>query len=365
MAVKVIAVGGHFGSGKTTLLLRLLPLLKKEKLKVGVLLNDVGNVDFELLASKSNFLVENVSKHCLCVKGHDLKEALKRLMESEVDVILTEAIGFSDPYKVWMTIADHISILKCNYEINPITVLVDGDFFLKLHRNSKSTIFPEIANQIMQWVAPEHCAEAFNHIVLQQLSEADIIVINKCDLLSSNVQAIIKELIRNINDEAKIHFISAKLGYGVEDLSSDLMGMHWSRRPPKTQPEIAKKRMEALLEMDWFSYEFELSLQWKRLARSLVKEIMNRLLNETFKRIKGEEKLIRLKIYGQFDGKPNELYASLTTDLKIDIYSYPEELMVKNGKFTISFAVKKMKEEVLVDALKSTLSEICSNLNVR
>ncbi|MEM3550407.1 MAG: GTP-binding protein [Candidatus Bathyarchaeia archaeon] len=363
MVVKVIAVSGHFGSGKTTLLLRLLALLMKEKLKVGVILNDVGHVDFELFTSKSNCLVKNISKHCLCVKGHDLKEALKKLLESQVDVILTEAIGFSDPYKVWTTISDHISALKCNFEINLVTVLVDGDFFLNLHRKSKSRISPAIANQ-MQWIAPEHFPEAINNIVLQQLSEADIIVVNKCDLLSSHTQAIIKELIRNINNEAKVHFISATLGSGVEDLYSDLMGIFWARRPPKTQPKIAKQRMEALLEMRWFNYEVYLSLQRKRLAQSVGKEIMNQLLVETFKRIKDGENIFRVKIHGQFEEKPNELYVSLTPDLKMDIYSYPDELKFKNGKFAISFVVKKMDEEVLVEALNSALSGICSNFNI-
>jgi len=362
MVVKVIALSGHFGSGKTTLLLRLLALLTKDKRKVGVLINDVGAVDFELVASRANCLVENVSRHCLCVKGRDLEEALKRLLESGVDVILTEAIGFSDPYRVWTTIANRVSALNYPFELNPITALVDGDFFIKLHRDLTSTTSLEIADQLTQWIAPEHLSATISNVILQQLSEADLVVVNKCDLLSSSSQAIVEELIREINTKAKVHIVSATLGSGIEDFLSDLMKMKWVPRPPQTKREVAERRMEALSGMQWFTYEVELELQRETRVQSLLKDVLGRSLNETSRKTRGKGQIIRVKAC--FDSPPSRVYASLTPDLKMDLYSYPRELKVKNGNFTISFVVKSMKEEDVVDALKAALSEISNKFTI-
>lgn len=362
MVVKIIVLSGHFGSGKTTLLLKLLELLAKNKQRVGVLINDVGSVDFELVASKANCSVENVSKQCLCIKGLELEKALKRLLESEVDVILTEAIGLSDPYRVWTTIAGHVSTLNYAFELNPITVLIDGDFFLKLHRSATPTSLTLATEQLAQWIAPEHFLKAINNVILQQLSEAELVVVNKCDLIPNSSQALIEELIREINNEAKVHLVSATLGSGIENFFSNLMEMKWHPRPPQTRPEIAKRRIEALSNMQWFTYEVKLELQRETIAPNLIKDILIRSLNETSKKIKSEGQIIRVKAY--FDYPPNRFYASITPDLKMDLHPHQRELKVKNGNFTISLVVKNIKEEDVFNALNAALSEITSKFSV-
>lgn len=352
----VIIVGGHFGSGKTTLLLRGLERLKRDGLKTGVLINDLGPVDFKLVASKADCLVESVSRHCLCVKGHDLKEALKRLIESEVDIILAEAIGFSDPYRVWTTISNNLSALNYSFKLNPITVLVDGEFLIKLHKGSNLIVPSMIADQLTHWVAPEYAAEAINDMLLQQLSEADVIVINKCDLMPSTSQIIAEELIREINAEAKVHLISATTNYGVDHLFSDLMNMKWSSRPPKAKLEFDKRRMEALSGMQWFTYEVEIESQNKTVVQNFIKDVLTRSLNEIPKKFKGKGQIIRVKAH--FGSQSNSIYASLTPNLNIDLHSYGEKPEVKNGKFTISFVVKNIMEEDVIATLTAALSKI-------
>jgi len=339
MSVKLIVLGGHFGSGKTTLLLKFLALLMKDKWRVGVLLNDVGPVDFKLVASMADCPVEEVSRLCMCIKEKDLKAALKRLLDSKDDVILVEEIGFGNPHKCWNTLSNHMSVLNGPFELNPITVLVDGEFLVKSYQGFVSTLPP---------------------IMAQQLSEADIIVVNKCDLIPGDSRATIEGILRGVNTTARILFISAASSDGVEGLLSDLMTARWSPKPPLTMPEVTQRRTEEFSNMHWSAYRVDFELQDESAFQDTMREVLTRSGDGM---LKSGGQIVRVKAY--LEAPSNRIYASLTPDLKVEFYPGSETVKIRSGVLTLSFVVKAIKGEEVSSALKRALSVIGGKFSVK
>jgi G3E family GTPase len=339
MSVKLIVLGGHFGSGKTTLLLKFLALLMKDKWRVGALLNDVGPVDFKLVAAMADCPVEEVSRLCMCIKEKDLKAALQRLLDSKDDVILVEEIGFGNPHKCWNTLSNHMSVLNGPFELNPITVLVDGELLMKSYQGFVSTLPP---------------------IMEQQLSEADVIVVNKTDLIPVDSRATIEGILRGVNARARIFFISAALGEGVEGLLSDLMTARWSPRPPQTVPEVNQRRTEEFSNMHWSAYRVEFELPNESTFQDTMRKILTRSGEEM---LKSGGQIVRVKAY--LEAPSNKIYASLTPDLKVEFYPDSEALRIRSGVLTLSFVVKGIKGEEVSSALKKALSEIGGKFTVK
>jgi len=337
--VKLIILGGHFGSGKTTLLLKFLALLKRSGRRVGALLNDVGPVDFKLVAAMADCPVEEVSRLCMCIKEKDLKAALQRLLDSNDEVILVEEIGFGNPHKCWNTLSNHMSVLNGPFELNPITVLVDGELLLKSYQGFVSALPP---------------------IMAQQLSEADVVVVNKTDLIPADSRATVEGIIRGVNGRASIIFISAASGDGVEALLPNLMTAKWSPRPSQTAPEVTRRRTEEFSNMHWSAYRVEFELPNESAFQDTMRKILTRSGDEM---LKSGGQIVRVKAYS--DAPSSRVYASLTPDLKVEFYPGSETLRTRSGVLTLSFVVKAIKGEEVSSALKKALSEIGGQFNVK
>ncbi|MBM5804911.1 MAG: hypothetical protein FJZ49_02430 [Candidatus Verstraetearchaeota archaeon] len=339
MPVRLIVLGGHFASGKTTLLLRFLALLKKGEGRVGALVNDVGPVDFKLVAAMADCPVEEISRLCMCIKEKDLKAALKRLLDLNDEIILVEEIGFGNPHKCWNTLSNHMSVLNGPFELNPITVLVDGEFLTKSYQGFVSTLPP---------------------LMEQQLSEADIIVVNKTDLIPVDSKETIEGILRGVNARARIFFISAASGEGVDGLLSELMTTRWTPRPPQTVPEVTQRRTEEFSNMHWSAYKVEFELPDESAFQDTMRKILTLSGDEM---LKSGGQIVRVKAY--LEAPSNRIYASLTPDLNVEFYPNSEALKIRSGVLTLSFVVKGIKGEEVSSALKKALSETGGKFTVK
>lgn len=98
--VPTIMVTGFLGSGKTTFINALTQQLHLAGLRVGVLVNEVGETALDAqLVPGSDYVTEVLrgSIFCSCVRG-DLIEAIRRLVDAvHPDVLVIEATGVADP----------------------------------------------------------------------------------------------------------------------------------------------------------------------------------------------------------------------------------------------------------------------------
>ena len=231
---RFIMIGGFLGAGKTTAIARLASRYMASGAKVAIITNDQANdlVDTLSLRSKG-FQVGEVPGACFCCKFNDLVETAKHLCESlKPDVVITEPVGSCTDLVA--TVVEPLQHLHGGeYSIAPYAVLLKPEHGLKILRGLPDSGFSPKAE----------------YIFLKQLEEADFVVVNKVDKLSSSER---DELVARLKDrfpEKPLLTMSAKSGEGFDALEKQL-----STNPPKR---------DSMIEVDYDVYaEGEAELGW-------------------------------------------------------------------------------------------------------
>lgn len=204
----VTVLSGFLGAGKTTLLNHILH--NKEGLKVAVIVNDMSevNVDAELVKSENTLsrteekLVE-MSNGCICCTlREDLMIEVERLAkENRFDYLLIESTGISEPVPVAQTFSfvdeeNGIDLSRFSYVDTMVTV-VDAFNFFKDFGSSERLMDRELTD-----IEGDH--RTIVNLLTDQIEFANVIVVNKVDLVSREQVGVLKAAIKKLNPSAKI-----------------------------------------------------------------------------------------------------------------------------------------------------------------
>lgn len=196
----VTVLSGFLGAGKTTLLNHILH--NKEQLRVAVIVNDMSevNIDAQLVRNENVLhhteekLVE-MSNGCICCTlREDLLLEVQRLAnENRFDYLLIESSGISEPLPVAQTFSYRDEAMGIDLgafsQLDTLVTVVDAFNF---HR---------------QYTEPTLIAadgRALANLLTEQIEFADVIVLNKCDLVPPEQLATLKSLFRKLNASANI-----------------------------------------------------------------------------------------------------------------------------------------------------------------
>ncbi len=154
--IPVTVIGGYLGAGKTTLVNH---LLRHSGLRLAVLVNEFGElpIDHDLIEAEGDTLVSIAGGCVCCAFGDDLGSALLRVqaLSPRPDHILLEASGVSIPSSI-------------------LAALI----FAEGLRNDGIVVLADAAG-IRQTAVDRYLADT----IARQLRDADIIVLNKADLV--------------------------------------------------------------------------------------------------------------------------------------------------------------------------------------
>ena len=209
--VKLIFVGGFLGSGKTTALGALARDIIRKGLRVGIVTNDQsGNladtVIVQQMLAELNVPVEEVVEGCFCCKFDDLINQIEKILIHEPDILMGEPVGSCTDFVA--AVAHPIKIhYRDAFTFAPFSTMVDPERVRELLLKEIESSFPEEVAYLFE----------------KQLEEADLIVLNKCDLLDSTEKDRLVKAIRDRFPEKEVLVTSALLGAGIKAWLENLL----------------------------------------------------------------------------------------------------------------------------------------------
>lgn len=168
---------GFLGAGKTTLLNRILHA--DHGLKIAVMVNDFGavNIDSQLVVDVDEEDAVSLSNGCICctIRGDFLEATLKLLRRDDPpEYIIVETSGVSDPIDVALTFKSVPQV-----HIDSVLTVTDAENILDIDR--------------------EYAVLAMN-----QIGMADMVILNKVDLVDEAQLAKVRKYIREVSKDARI-----------------------------------------------------------------------------------------------------------------------------------------------------------------
>ena len=204
----VTVLSGFLGAGKTTLLNEVLN--NREGRRVAVIVNDMSevNIDAALIEkggaelSRTEEKLVEMSNGCICCTLRDdlLEEVSRLAQEGRFDYLLIESTGISEPIPVAQTFTfedeNGVSLSHVS-RLDTMVTVVDANSFLKDYNEAESL-------QARGESLGEEDNRTVTSLLIDQIEFADVIVLNKLDLVDDEQANEVEAIINALNPGAEI-----------------------------------------------------------------------------------------------------------------------------------------------------------------
>jgi len=205
----VTVLSGFLGAGKTTLLNHL--LRNRENKRVAVIVNDMSDVNVDAILirngdaalSRANEKLVEMSNGCICCTLREdlLIEVTRLARENRFDHLLIESTGVSEPMPVAETFTfrdEQGQSLADIANIDTMVTIVDALNFLRDYRSQ------EFLKDRGQEIGSED-ERTLVDLLVDQIEFANVILINKIDLVSKADRDTVCGMITALNPQAKVY----------------------------------------------------------------------------------------------------------------------------------------------------------------
>ncbi|MEM9553645.1 MAG: zinc metallochaperone GTPase ZigA [Acidobacteriota bacterium] len=204
----VTVLSGFLGAGKTTLLNQVLN--NREGRRVAVIVNDMSEVNIDAalverggaeLSRTEEKLVEMTNGCICCTLRDDLLAEVSRLaQEDRFDFLLIESTGISEPIPVAQTFTfedeNGVSLQRVS-RLDTMATVVDAASFLRDFNAAE-------ALQDRGESLGEEDERTVTDLLVDQVEFADVIVLNKLDLVSQEQAPEVEAVVKALNPGARI-----------------------------------------------------------------------------------------------------------------------------------------------------------------
>lgn len=204
----VTVLSGFLGAGKSTLLNHILH--NREGKKIAVIVNDMSeiNIDAEMVKnseatlSRTEEKLVEMSNGCICCTlREDLLEEIQELAtQKKFDYLVIESTGISEPLPVAETFTfedEEGSSLSDVAKLDTMVTVVDAFNFLRDYESAE-----DLKDRSLE--LGEEDERSIAHLLIEQVEFADVILLNKTDLVSAEDLKSLHGIIRSLNRDAKI-----------------------------------------------------------------------------------------------------------------------------------------------------------------
>ena len=168
-------ITGYLGSGKTKFIQNFIEHETAQNRFTGIIQNEIGKIGLDGALLDTKYALVEIDEGCVCCSmAGQIKLAISQLKPKKPDSIVLETTGVANPFNI----LSELNEIKDAVNLCAIVTVVDGANFLKERGRSK--------------------------IMLEQIKSADVIVLNKIDLISPEQKERIRQILIQNNRCAEI-----------------------------------------------------------------------------------------------------------------------------------------------------------------